>query len=115
MIKEKEIEKFIKEYSQCISDHNLYFLKRSQDGILELGLTVDIAKEIVQSLKKSNYVSGPEEDTDFKQFNVWVFGVSIENQSYEIYIKLSDRKDNQRPVCISFHKAKKSMIYPFKK
>jgi len=114
MTKEKEIEKFINEYRICISDHNLFFTKRVQEDILELELTFEIVKEVIKGLGVNNYVSGPEKDLEFEQFNVWVFGTNIENQSIEIYIKLSDRKDNQRPICISFHKAKRKMNYPYK-
>ncbi len=107
----KPISQYLKELKNALKNHKVFFLKRAEDGIMDLGLTNEIAIKIISELSQENYVKGPEKDYIGNNYFIWEFGVL---DVVEIYIKMSDRKDNQRPVCLSFHKAKKPQSYPLK-
>jgi hypothetical protein len=81
-------------------------------GLSELGLFPEQIEEIVLQFTPMDYVKGPEEDIKYPNQNVWIFGYDV--QGAEFYIKLSDDFSNKRARCISFHRAKFSMIYPYK-
>jgi hypothetical protein len=112
---EKKINKFLKEIKKIIKEHGIIFFQKAQDEIIQLEINTIIAKEMIEKLELKDYVSGPNDDKDRPELNVWIFGVEPLKGFLEIYIKLSDRKDNQRVVCLSFHTAKFPMRHPYRK
>jgi len=112
---ENNVRKYIKEIKIVIKEHGIFFVQKAQDEIIQLGINTTIAKEIISKLEIKDYIKGPIDDDDkrFRQFKVWIFGIEPINGVLETYIKLSDRRDNQRVVCLSFHTAKSSMKHPF--
>lgn len=121
----------MKEYSLCaasISEINgfLYQFKffAANDGcfvvvdreeymqtLAEFGLPQGEAKRMIMSLTEKNYVKGPEEDRDKPGANIWVFGIDLNGD--QLYIKLSDAFKHNVAKCISFHKAKSRIKYPY--
>ena len=75
--------------------------KKNLDGLSELGLNVDQAEGIILSLTTSQYVKGPEEDSDFPKYNMWEFSYDLNGQ--KVYIKISDNFGNNIVKCVSFH------------
>ncbi len=43
---------------------------------------------------------------------MWVFGPVFKEK--EIYVKISIGRENDKVICISFHKVESKMYYPFK-
>ncbi|MFX3645937.1 MAG: hypothetical protein ACE3K2_15165 [Paenibacillus sp.] len=89
----------------------------------KLGISLKDAKDfaIEQFLRCSskNYYRGPNFDRDRcseKQRNIWEFGfeVSVEDVTYEIYVKLKKRDDKGDFVFLSFHIAEYEIVYPFR-
>ena len=117
MITKDDVSNYLNDLRVLIQVYGIYFVSRDEvtKGIMDLGLTFLIAKEIILGLEIIDYVDGPIQDHTQKNFYVWVFGKeSPLSSSDEIYIKMSERRENKSPVCLSFHKAKKTLIYPFK-
>lgn len=68
--------------------------------------------ETIMELTVSDYVSGPSTDHAFKHHHVWVFGIDLDGN--EIYIKLFDDFTGGTARCVSFHKAREKMVYPYR-
>jgi len=115
MESKKSIEDFLKGIKKDIKEHNVLFLLKAQNEIMAMGLTTTIAKEVILKLDIKNYSSVPTPDMQISKHNIWIFGVESPLGTEEVYIKFSDRKDNQRVICLSFHIEKRPMNYPFKK
>lgn len=93
--------------------------KENQQALIDLGLTFRDRVEILMALEVEDYSSGPDADRDRAGF-VWVFGKVV--LDVEVYIKLkiveyipcgTDRTQ-RKAICLSFHRAKASLNYPFK-
>ena len=113
----EEVKHYLEHTQQIIKTYDIYWVSRDEvlKGIRDLGLTEGLAKELILELVVQDYVEGPIEDHLHKKFNIWIFGkASPVIPSDEIYIKLSDRREGTKPVCLSFHKAKRPLNYPFK-
>jgi hypothetical protein len=122
VIEEKEVNKFLKEIKKILFDHKedknnsgILFTHKAQNEIMLLEINTTIAKEMIEKMETKDYVSGPEIDKDRPGQNVWIFGIEPLKGFLEIYIKISDKRDNQRVVCLSFHTAKSPMKHPFVK
>ncbi|MBK7446224.1 MAG: type II toxin-antitoxin system MqsR family toxin [Ignavibacteria bacterium] len=118
MISSDKIQNYLNELRVLIQVYDIYFVPRDEvtKGIMDLGLTFLIAKEIILGLEIIDYVDGPMQDHSQNNFYIWIFGkVSPLTSSDEIYIKISERRESKKPVCLSFHKARKTLSYPFKK
>ena len=114
MSKYEDVNNFLKKTKTYIIDHNIFLVKKTQDDIMNLGLTHEIVKKYILELEIEDYVEGPLIDKQYNGCKLWVFGIFLKDIHEEIYIKLSSRLDNQRPVCVSFHKSYKPLNYPFK-
>lgn len=114
MSNEEDVQKFLHEFKTFANVFDIYFINTDKNipGLLDLGLTANLRKEIVLNLEVENYYRGPSKDRDRPQFDVWEFGVKL-NQVDEIYIKLSTRRENSRSICLSFHRAEIQIDYPF--
>ena len=113
----EEVKIYLEHTQQIITIFDIYWAPRDEvlKGIRDLGLTQGIAKELILGLVVYDYVEGPIEDHLHSEFNVWIFGkASPIIESDEIYIKLSDRREGKMLVCLSFHKARRPLNYPFK-
>ena len=76
--------------------------------------------EYILALKPEDYYQGPDKnDYDPEEGNVWMFGIGIKKRGrgkkIPIYIKIYITKINGAAnYCISFHKAKFEMTFPYK-
>lgn len=107
---------------QCkeISSKSFELVRRreNKETIIDLGFTHVQVVEIIQSLSLDDYCDGPLPDRTFKGY-VWVFGKMINNREVYIKLKFSEYNDPGELIptvyCLSFHYAKRSLIYPYKK
>ena len=87
------------------------FVRQKNLGIKTLGITIKIARGLLQSLSIENYVSGPEL-TGTKFCDIWVFGLPLDKTEVYIKIKMFDVKGRTRCKCLSFHPAEKDCPIP---
>ena len=109
------VRQFLIEFKALIDQHGLYVTNRlvNRDALLDLGLTGTQREEIVLSLSVEDYCEGPILD-EFRPGNLWVFGKQIGTEEIYIKLKIAGSIDNEHATCISFHKAKHPLTYPFK-
>ncbi len=86
--------------------------QKNLEGLKTLGITIKIARGLLQSLSIENYVSGPELDRDKGTVDIWVFGLPLDKTEVYIKIKMFDVKGRARCKCLSFHPAEKRLSYP---
>ena len=109
----KQILNFLDRFKRRANQEGIHLQdrKKNLDSLAKLGLSIEDAEEIMLALTEDEYVSGPENDADGSEGEVWVFGASIEGCI--LYIKL--KLDKIRSKCISFHKAERSLDFPLRK
>ncbi len=88
---------------------------KNKQSLVELNLTPELRKEIILSLTPQDYISGPEPDEDKPGDEVWIFGKKL-SEADGIYIKLKIFTVSGKHIgkCISFHRAEKTLLYPFR-
>lgn len=114
-ISESEVEKFLKEFGIKMKIFSIFFRDerpKNLQTLLDLEITKNERRRIIENLQIANYVEGPLNDDLYGIASMWVFGSKLKET--EIYIKISLGKPNQRVICISFHTAKYPLNYPFK-
>jgi hypothetical protein len=111
-----EVEQFLAEFHTKYIVFGVALLERTNnkntETLLRLDITITKLKDIIESLRVSDYVSGPMEDTLYGISKLWVFGYAY--KGIELYIKISLGRPNSSVLCISFHDARHPLIYPFK-
>jgi len=115
MTSKQEIEIFLKELKEKIKVFGIVFLdnrRKNQETLLDLEISPDQRKEIIQKLIANDYYEGPITETMREIPSMWIFGKIVKQK--EIYIKISMGMANNSAVCISFHTAKHPLEYPFK-
>lgn len=69
--------------------------------------------EVIQKIVVEDYSEGPKPENFLDEdAEIYVFGKLISD--YEIYIKVTQGKKNNKIICISFHIAEHPLDYPFK-
>ena len=84
-------------------DGNLFTIanrSKNRNFILNYGLLIDDIKNIILDLEIDDYYSGPEEDEDGYEGEIWVFAPNFQNIKLYIKIRL---KNNSLIICISIH------------
>lgn len=86
--------------------------------LLENGLSVDDAKNLVMSLTVAHYSKGPcSDDKDLNRNDLWVFGrmLVMDERAIEVYIKtvISETDDGLGCLCVSFHEAEAPLCHPY--
>ena len=87
--------------------------QKNIEGLKSLGITMKIARELLQSISIENYVSGPELDRDKGTQDIWVFGLILGQAQVYIKIKMYQVQGTNKCKCLSFHPAEKPLSYPF--
>ena len=116
MTSKRKVEAFLIELQVKINIFGLLFRDdrgKNQQTLHDLEITPTRRKEIIKSLKVTDYCQGPLEEILHDILPMWVFGKEIKGK--EIYIKISMGVENSSAVCISFHIAEHKMTYPFRK
>jgi hypothetical protein len=109
------IESFLQDFKYKLGFWGLFL--RTERGknfetIKELEYSVEDVKNELRDLAVANYSGGPVSDVLYKGADMWVFGKMV--QSREVYIKIALGQPSSKVICISFHFAEHSMIYPYK-
>ena len=114
--KKHEVRWFLKEFKQIVtSGSGLYVVPRrpNTEGLIELGLTAKIRTNLILGLSVKDFCSGPEPDYD-QPGEVWIFGLDFDGMDIYIKLKIAQVGSAKIAKCISFHKAKFVLRYPFK-
>lgn len=88
--------------------------------LLELEMSPNERTRYLEKIEPADYYQGPgKNDYDAAEGDVWMFGIGIKKRGKKtkipIYIKIYITKVNGAPnFCISFHKAKFDMVFPYK-
>jgi len=115
MATKKDVLEYLEDLKVKIRIFGLVFLdKRGKNyqTLLDLEITPNKRKEIIEGLKAEDYSEGPLEEKMYGILPMWVFGKMVKQK--EVYIKISQGKSNQSAVCISFHIAEHPIKYPLK-
>ena len=112
----KYVRQFLDEFKALISEHGLHVKERliNKESLLELGLTGKQREEIILSLSVLDYSSGPIKD-EYNPGNYWVFGKQIDSAEVYIKLKIAGQPSAEHAVCFSFHRAERTLSYPFAK
>jgi hypothetical protein len=111
----EEIAQFLQAFQHKVALGQYTILNRpenSTDELLKLKFKPSNRQIVLQNLTVEDYSEGPGTDKDTGN-PLWVFGHFYERKkkTIELYIKVHIGKT--RAVCVSFHKAKYDMSYPF--
>jgi hypothetical protein len=86
---------------------------KNAQTLLDLEITPEYRKKVLKSIVAEDYSEGPKEEKLYGNADMWIFGKTVKGR--EIYIKISMGMINANVICISFHIAEYSMVYPLKK
>lgn len=114
MITIEDVNKFLDEFRVKAKVFGIIFRddrKKNTETLFALGISGRIREQIVFSLTGEDYSQGPILDTLNEGYDMWVFGKDYNGT--ELYIKITIVEGYA--LCISFHEAEHSIIYPFKK
>ena len=110
-----DIENFLRDFKTKAQIFDIFFRdarQKNTQALLDLEITPQKRREIVDSIAAIDYSEGPIDDDLNGIASMWVFGRTHKNQ--EIYIKISMGHKDNPAICISFHTAEYSMNYPLK-
>ena len=110
-----DVEYFLNEFKFKLGFWGLIYRSdrdKNKRTLLELDFDVSKLRKILENLEIEDYVEGPVSDTLYRISPMWIFGKEIKGQ--EIYIKISMGNENDKVLCISFHFAEFTLIYPLK-
>ncbi len=119
----EQVEAFLEEFRVKARVFGIYYNSDKEENmqtLLDLELPAGKRDEYILSLRPEDYYQGPaENDYDPEEGNVWMFGIGIKKngrgKKIPIYIKIYITKINGvANYCISFHKAKFEMTFPYK-
>jgi len=119
----EQVEAFLKEFQVKARvfgiDYNIDKEENLQT-LFDLEMPASQRDEYLLSLKPEDYYQGPDvNDYDANEGAVWMFGIGVKKKGrgkkIPIYIKIFITRENGAPnYCISFHKAKFKMTFPYK-
>jgi hypothetical protein len=108
------VKLFVAMVQKKITERGYFMLKRDKntETLVELNFDSSDVERTLLEIKAQDYSQGPLPDEIGGGQDMWVFGKTI--QGKEIYIKITQGRDKQRALVISFHKAERKMTYPFR-
>ena len=117
---EEELRRYVRDFLKDFKD--LTYARRlriknrpeNKEALIELGLTDKQREEVILSLSIEDFCSGPHED-EINPGNYWVFGQRIDAMEVYIKLKIVTAPGSEYALCLSFHKAKHPLNYPFSK
>ncbi|WP_253345452.1 type II toxin-antitoxin system MqsR family toxin [Staphylococcus equorum] len=86
-----EINSFLIEFKSRL-DYDFKFEPRTYNGITQLGLDLELAKDELKSLTYRDFDRGPTPDYNGDGTDIWEFGKEIEDTLTYIKVKLTDRR-----------------------
>ena len=117
MATQQEVRQFLQEFKVKMDIYSIIFRddrtsRKNTTTLLSLDILPNVRKQIIKDLLVEDYYQGPLDDTLYGISSMWVFGKALKGK--EIYIKISMGYENTSVICISFHEAEHTIIYPFK-
>lgn len=109
------VEALLKDIQRRIRQDGLLFMNgrvKNAQTFSEFGITPQQQREIITSIKATDYCGGPEEDEKYPWKSVAVFGKTFRHAT--LYIKLSIGETGRPVVCLSFHESDSEIDYQFK-
>ena len=114
------VAEFLRSFKGAMDFEFFNFVSREKNlqGLLDLEMSINEAKEVIASLTPDNYWHGPEPDHDFPEEGVWFFGADIRDT--EVYIKLKLVQDARKKSVrwakvLGFHPAEGTITYPLRR
>lgn len=98
-----------------VIEEDLFFIKKRENNetLLDLDYELSDVVEKLLELNIQNYSETLIDDTDENPPLLFVFGIDISGK--EVYIKIKVRTQPKKTiVCVSFHWAQHTMLYPYK-
>ena len=109
---------FLGQFKMAMQLGHFAFVRRPQylQDLMELGLTVQNAKTIINDLTVSNCCAGPEPDDYAPAVDVWMFGYGERAKAAYIKLRLMPIANSAivQAQVWSFHKARFTLKYPFR-
>jgi hypothetical protein len=115
MATREEVEKFLNSFHTKLQIFEIRFISRRKNAqaLLDLEITPVFRESVIKNIDAEDYSEGPLiVDTLDKLGDMWVFGKDV--KGHEVYIKISLGQQDDKTICISFHKAEHPMTYPLK-
>ena len=115
MITKEEVQKFLNQFHEKMKIFGILYRDdrgKNQKALEELEIMPLYRKVVIENLVAEDYVQGPVVDELNKRGEMWVFGKDIKER--EVYIKIMLGGFGCQTICISFHIAERTLIYPFK-
>ena len=116
MATREEVEAFLNGFHAKMKVFRIVFRDdrgKNAQALAELDITPQYREKVIREIVADDYSQGPILDTLHTYGEMWVFGKDVKRQ--EVYIKISLGHPNSATICISFHKAERPLVYPFKK
>ncbi|WP_442892135.1 type II toxin-antitoxin system MqsR family toxin [Companilactobacillus sp. HBUAS59699] len=105
---------FLFKVKNSISIKHIEWIPRIYDGLLELGMNLDNACDILNDLTPINYYRGPSPDFNGDGTDIWEFIYFLDDDiKCTIYIKLKFQNDSCK--VLSFHRTRKPFVLPYNK
>lgn len=115
MINKEQVESFLEELHTKMKIFGILFRddrEKNRKTLQELEIVPSYRKVIIENLCLEDYVQGPVVDELNRLGEMWVFGKDVKGR--EIYIKVMISGKTSQTICISFHFAERTLVYPFK-
>jgi hypothetical protein len=109
-----EVRRFLHRFKELVRKRNFYYLdhEKTFQTLGLLGLTEKNCTEEILNLSVLDYSSGPDPDHD-KPGYIWVFGKVVNSREIYIKLKIVEKNDREKAICLSFHIAEKPLYHPF--
>lgn len=115
MTEKSQVELFLNEFRRCWLPKCIVINRTvNNEALIELGFTPKQRRNIILSLTSKDFVKGPVPDESKSTEDVWFFGKKMDDTEIYIKLKIYYVEDKKHAKCLSFHKAKKPLKYPFK-
>ena len=111
MVTKEQVESFLEELHTKMKIFGILFRddrEKNRNTLQELEIVPSYRKVVVENLRSQ----GPVVDELNRLGEMWVFGKDVKGR--EIYIKVMISGITSQTICISFHFAEHSLVYPFK-
>lgn len=117
----KDVKKFLFQLKDVLNDPNfniendLFLIGRAENKstLIDLEYDLDDVAKILSELNIQNYSETLFDEGNENPPLLFVFGKEISEK--EVYIKIKVRTEPERKiVCVSFHWAQHTMLYPYK-
>ena len=105
---------FLREFRTQKKKNGIVFYDRQKNvqALLDLEITAEERERIIDALDLPNYYKGPKPDGVRIGAEYWEFGTCVKGK--QVYVKLSLGFLDGPVACFSFHRAERTIKYPYK-